>query len=173
MARLAAISLVVSLCHVPAAQAQARLTGADLQGSVLDASAGALPGATVQVTNLDTNLRRATETDPKGRYAVAALAPGSYRITVELSGFVKQTRQPVALQLGQTATLDFTLTVAGSEEQVTVTAEAPIVDLAQTAVASVVGQQQIDALPINGRNFIAFSVVTPGVTTDRTPQQGA
>ena len=63
--------------------------------------------------------------------------------------------------------------IAGVQDSVTVTGDAPVVDPGHTAVSSVVGRQQIESLPINGRNFISFSVITPGVTTDRTPQQGA
>src|SRR5262249_5879810 len=69
--------------------------------------------------------------------------------------------------------LEFTLAVAGTQEAVTVTAEAPLVDTQKTAVATVVSETQIDNLPINGRNFISFSIITPGVSNDRTPQQGA
>src|SRR5262249_60130038 len=58
-------------------------------------------------------------------------------------------------------------------ESIAVVAEAPLVDPAHTALSSVINQEQIDSLPINGRNFIGFSILTPGVTTDRTPQQGA
>ena len=94
-------------------------------------------------------------------------------MSVELQGFAPQVREGVVLTLGSAVDLPFTLAVAGAQEQVTVTAEAPVVDTQKTAVASVVSQQQIDSLPINGRNFISFSVITPGVTTDRTPQQGA
>jgi hypothetical protein len=173
MARLAASVLsVVFLVCPKVVLAQARVT-ADLQGSVFDESGAALAGASVSVTSSETNLRRTTQSDTKGHYAVMALAPGKYQIAAELTGFAAQTRDAVVLQLGQTATIDFKLGIAGTQEQLTVTAEAPMVDFSQTAVASVVGQQQIDSLPINGRNFISFSVITAGVTTDRTPQQGA
>jgi hypothetical protein len=155
------------------ARAQARLTGADLSGTVLDQVGGVLPGTTITVTNLDTNLVRSTTTDERGRYIVAALPPGTYRIVADIPSFVSETRDQVVLQLGQAVTMDFQLKVAGTAEAVVVMAESPIVEVSQTAVASVVNQQQIENLPINGRNFISFAVITPGVTTDRTPQQGA
>jgi hypothetical protein len=74
--------------------------------------------------------------------------------------------------LGQLADLAFTLK-PGASAEIIVTASAPVVDTSQTSVSSVIGQEQIDSLPTNGRNFLSFSVLTPGVTTDRTPQQGA
>jgi hypothetical protein len=149
------------------------LTGADLDGTVRDESGAVMPGATVTVTNVATNLSRTTISNTQGRFVVPALPPGSYRVTAELAGFAKAAREDLVLQLGQSVTLDFTLKVAKSEEVVTVQAEAPLVDVHNTAVSEVVGQQQIEGLPINGRNFISFAVITPGVTLDNTPQQGA
>lgn len=166
--------LVLALLGLPGpARSQARLTGADLEGTVRDESGAVLPGASVAVTNLDTNLSRQSTTDAKGHYRVAALPPGRYRIAVELTGFAKGGRDAVQLALGQSVTVDVGLKLAGTQEELVVRAEAPMVDAHQTAVSTVVNQEQIEGLPINGRNFISFSVITPGVTTDRTPQQGA
>ncbi len=172
-ARFALAALALLLALPQAGLAKARLTGADLDGTVVDESGGAVPGAAVTVVNLDTSVARTATTDARGRYTAAALAPGRYRISVSLKGFGTQTRDGVALALGQSATIDFKLSVAGGQEEVTVSGEAPVVDLSHTEVSSVVNQQQIDTLPINGRSFMSFSVITPGVTNDRTPQQGA
>ena len=174
MRRIAALPLLlVPFVLPPGALAQARLTGADLQGTIKDESGAVVPGATVRATNLATNISRTVVSDGRGTYYIGALPPGTYRITVNLSGFATQTKEGLALRLGQEVEIDFTLKVAGGQEETTVTAEAPVVDPSQTAVQSVVGQQQIDNLPINGRSFISFSVITPGVAPDRTPQQGA
>src|SRR5262245_26040350 len=165
--------LVLGLLLPGAAFAQARLTGADLDGTVRDESGGGMPGATVMATNGATNLSRTALSDTPGRFVIPALPPGSYRVSAELAGFAKATREDLVLQLGQSVALDFTLKVAKSEEVVTVQAETPLVDVHNTSVSEVVGQQQIESLPINGRNFISFAVITPGVTLDNTPQQGA
>lgn len=168
-------TLVLLLCGIagaaPAA-AQTRATSADLTGVVYDQSRGVLPGALVTATNVDTGLQRTTVTNGEGRYTIPALAPGRYRVKSELSGFLPN-EKAVTLSLGTAGTLEFTLRVAGTIEEVRVTAVAPVVDAQSTAVTSVVSQQQIQSLPINGRNFISFSVITPGVTVDQTPQQGA
>jgi hypothetical protein len=154
--------------------AQARLTGADLNGSVQDQSGGVLPGATLTATNVATNLTRTTTTDTEGRFIIPALPPGTYTVSVAISGFAKETREDLVLQLGQSVNVAFTLKLATSvEETVTVQAQSPLVDVSDASVSQVVGQQQIESLPINGRNFISFSVITPGVTVDNTPQQGA
>ncbi|HUE88583.1 MAG TPA: carboxypeptidase regulatory-like domain-containing protein [Vicinamibacterales bacterium] len=171
--RLASILLVISSAGAGAVSAQTRATSADLTGVIYDPLKAVLPGATVTVTNADTGTSRTSVTEGDGRYAILALPPGTYTIRVELSGFTPLVQEGVALALGSSVDLSFTLTLAGAQEQVIVNAVASVVDTQKTAVSSVVSQQQIESLPINGRNFISFSVITPGVTTDRTPQQGA
>ncbi|PYQ01249.1 MAG: hypothetical protein DMF82_19750, partial [Acidobacteria bacterium] len=169
----AGLALLLGVLLPAAATAQARLTGADVQGTVRDESGAVVPGVTITATNAETGLVRAAVTAGDGRYVIPALPPGTYRISAELQGFATATRQAVVLLLGQLATADFGLKVAGGHEEVTITGEGAVVDPSHTSVSTVVGQQQIESLPINGRNFISFSVITPGVTTDRTPQQGA
>jgi len=127
---------------------------------------------TVVATNPATNQSRSAVTDREGRYYIGALPPGTYTISAELSGFASQKRNGVRLVIGQLADLNFALR-AGTSEAIVVSARAPVVDTTETSVSTVVGQEQIDSLPTNGRNFLSFSVITPGVTTDRTPQQGA
>jgi hypothetical protein len=168
-----ALAAVFLLALASNSVAQARLTGADLEGTVRDESGAVLPGATVTAANVATNLMRTVTTDSHGHFVVPALPPGQYRVTAELSGFAKAAREGIELRLGQSIDVDFSLKIAGAQEEITVAAEASIVDVHDTSVSEVVGQQQIDNLPINGRNFISFSVITPGVTVDLTPQQGA
>jgi len=168
-----ALAFALLLLVPSSAWAQARLTGADIDGVVRDESGAVMPGSTVTVTNLDTNITRTSVANAQGRFILPALPPGRYRLSAELTGFAKSTRDQLVLQLGQSVAVDFTLKLAKSEEVVTVQAEAPLVDVHNASVSEVVGQQQIEGLPINGRNFISFAVITPGVTIDNTPQQGA
>ena len=165
--------LAVGLSTVTASRAQTRATSADLVGIVYDQSRAVLSGATVTATNTDRNQSRSTTTDAAGRFAIPALPPGVYSVKAELAGFTAQSLQDVVLQLGAQVALEFTLGLASIAEQLTVLASPPIVDREQTAVATVITQQQINTLPINGRDFLSFSVITPGVTRDNTPQQGA
>ena len=152
--------------------AQARLTGADLQGIVTDNTAAVLPGVTVTATNVATNFTRSTTTDSEGKYYLAALTAGVYNVEAELSGFQPQSRKDLRLLLGSRTDLNFSLR-PGAQETIVVSASTPVVDTSEPAVSTVVSQEQIDSLPTNGRNFLSFTVLTPGVTTDRTPQQGA
>jgi hypothetical protein len=166
-------SLGFLVAGISGAAAQTRPTAADLVGTVRDQTGAVLPGVIVTATNTATNVPRSTTTQTDGRYAIQALPPGIYRVESTLPGFVTETRNELTLRLGELVELDFTLRVAGTAESVNVVADAPVVDVQKTAVASVVSQQQIESLPIDGRNFISFAIITPGVTTDRTPQQGA
>jgi hypothetical protein len=174
MRRCRVVVVLLALVAWPSdARSQARLTGADLEGMVADQSGAVLPGVLVTATNVATNVSRTVTTDLNGRYYVAALPPGTYRIIAALSGFLTQTTDDLVLRLGQSVVLNFTLHLEGVSAAVTVSAEPPIVEASRTEVSTVIDQEQIEALPINGRNFISFSVLTPGVTNDRTPQQGA
>ena len=152
---------------------QDRATAADLSGVVFDQSNAVVPGTVVAVTNTATGVERKAVSNGAGRYAIPALPPGTYTIKAALAGFATVVKDDVVLTLGQNAQLDFTLAVGGTSESVTVTGASTPVDAHRTAVATVVSQGQIDSLPTNGRNFMSFSVITPGVNTDRTPQQGA
>jgi hypothetical protein len=148
--------------------AQARLTGADLAGTVTDQTGSFVPGCTITVTNLDTNVSRTVTTDARGDYSVPALPLATYTITATLAGFKTQTREGVDVLLGQAIRVDFTLVVGAESETVTVDAIAPIVSPTRTEISAVINQHQIDSLPINVRNFIGFALITPGVNADRT-----
>ena len=167
------IPLLLALVGSTSAAGQTRSTAADLTGVVYDESRAVLPGATVTATSRESNQSRSSVTDTLGRFMIPALSPGLYVVRAELTGFTSQIQQDITLQLGSQVELTFTLSVASIEQQVEVVASPPEIDRAQTAVAMVVTQQQINNLPINGRDFISFSVITPGVTRDNTPQQGA
>ena len=153
--------------------AQGRATSADLAGRIMDESRAVLPGATVTVTNTDTNLERVVVSGDDGRFDVLALPPGTYRVRAELARFSPHVFEGVELRLGSLISLDVTLQIAGVEQKVTVAAESQLLNLQQAVIANVVSAPQIERLPINGRNFIAFSLLTPGVISDRMPLQGA
>ena len=166
-------AIVVACLGFSSAFAQVGSTTADLTGVVVDQSSGVIVGATVTVSSLETNVERSAVSGPDGRVHVAAIPPGPYRVRVEAPGFSAHVFERVELTLGVATSLDIVLNVAGREEQVTVAVEAPLVNLDQAVIANVVSTQQIERLPINGRNFIAFSLITPGVNSDRMALQGA
>jgi len=155
------------------AYAQAGPTSADLTGYVRDESEAVMPGVRVTATDTATDIQRVELTDGVGRYVFRALPPGVYTVVVEAPGFASVRQPDITLRLGAVASLDFSMRVAGVVEQVTVTSDSAPIDLEHTGLTASVSGRQIDSLPINVRNFISFSVITPGVTVDNTPQQGA
>ena len=174
MVRRFAVALATCCLGLPTLVAgQTRATTADLGGTIVDQSSSVLPGATVTAHNIETNYARSAMTDEQGRFLIPALQPGTYSVRAELQGFVPRTLDEVVLTLGGLIDLHLSLNIAGRQEVVEVSGDAPVVDPQKTVVSSVISQAQIQHLPINGRNFIGFSLLAPGVVTDRTPQQGA
>jgi hypothetical protein len=152
---------VVHACLTKAALAQT--TTATLQGVVRDASAAVLPGASVTLREQSTGLVRATTTDRGGRYVLSYVPAGSYTLTVELAGFKTIERENLRFEVGQETTLDATLEVAGVVETVTVREAAPLVETTKSAVDKVVSREQIDMLPLTGRQASSLALLAPGV----------
>jgi hypothetical protein len=147
-----------------AAVAEAQLAGGSaIQGRVVDVQQGVLPGVTVVITSQESGTFRETATGSDGTYFVTGLVPGPYRVTADLAGFKKATRDNVRLELGVTQTLDLRLEVGGLEETVTVTEEAPPVDLTSPQVGGTVAAQELRDLPSPTRNFISFISMLPGI----------
>ena len=142
---------------------------AEINGVVLDQSQAVLPGVTVVVTNVGTSAERNVVTGPDGRFIVPTLTPGLYRVGVELSGFQPQVRDNVDLRVGQEVTLAFTLAVGGLAENLTVTGQAPVVEVTTNRIATQIGTQEIDNLPTQGRNTMALLSLVPGVTPTVAP----
>jgi len=153
--------------------AQQGATTADVTGIVFDQTGAVIPGAMLIATESSTQLQRTTATGEDGRFRLTALAPGDYTIEAAQVGFRTISRDGVRLSLGTLVELDFVLTVAGVAETVKLVGTVPILDPQQTAVSTSLLREQIERLPINGRNFLSFSMLTAGVTPDVIPQQGA
>ena len=142
---------------------------AEINGAVVDQSQGVLPGVTVVVTNVGTSASRTVVTGPDGRFIVPTLTPGVYSVSVELAGFQPQMRDNVDLRVGQEVTLAFTLAVGGLAENLTVTGQAPVVEVTTNRIATQIGTQEIDNLPTQGRNTMALLSLVPGVTPTVAP----
>ena len=150
------------------ASAQAVIAVAQLNGTVRDASGAVIPNAMVTLRNLDNNRTYTSTSDPSGYYIVPNLPPGPYELTAMFAGFEKFVQSGVRLTVGQTATVDVALAVQGRKETVDVTVETPAIEPTRTELSSVIATQQIATLPISGRLFTDFALLTPGVTTGRT-----
>ena len=150
------------------ATAQATISFALLNGTVTDEAGRTIAKATVTVRSLDTNQTFTAVSSDTGFYAVPGLPPGRYELAVSSAGFGKYTRTGVELTVGQTATLNVSLKVAGVKEEVVVSTEAPAVETTRSEVSQVIDAKQITDLPISGRLFTDFALLTPSVATSRT-----
>ncbi len=141
----------------------AQVAAGEITGILKDQGGAAVPGATVTVTNVGTNRQRIVLSTGEGVYTAPSLAPGEYRVDVELPGFKPMRRAGIRLSTGEKARIDFDLAVGDVREQVTVTADAPILRTETGSLGTVVEHEQIVQLPLNGRTFITLASLAPGV----------
>ena len=161
--------IAVFLLQAPNVLAQ--VDRATLSGVVRDTGGGVVPGATVTVTNLATNIESHQATSETGSYQVVNLAPGRYQVEVELSGF-KKSSQVVALEVGQRARLDVELAVGSFSEVVTVAETPQLLNTNDATLGTVVPQMQVANLPLAIRNWDDLLALVPGVQGDRYTEQG-
>ena len=169
----ALLLIIAGLVGPTELRAQHGATTADVSGVVTDESGGVIAGAVVTARETSTNVERSTTSDDEGLFVLAVLPPGTYTISIAHAGFTTTVREDVRLGVGTLTRLDVTLPVGGIAQHVTVVAERSDLDPHRTALSTVVLSEQVESLPINIRNFLSFSLLTPGVGRDVTPQQGA
>ena len=153
------LALFVALLGLPAG---ALAQDATLTGTVTDPSGGVLPGVAVTATHLASGNVFTSASDERGQYHFATLRVGQYRMTAELSGFATVTKDGIELLVGQRATLDMQMQLSTVAENVTVAGGAPIIDTTESKVASNIDPRQMQALPINGRNWLDLTIFSPG-----------
>jgi hypothetical protein len=142
----------------------AQLGTGDLRGKVMDAQGAVLPGVAVVAKNEGSGQYRETVSSGDGTFSMIALIPGAYTVTAELSGFKKYQRTGVRVEVGKAFSIDIPLSVGGIEEQVTVTAESPLVDTSSKQIGGVVTSQELNDIPSINRNFTTYLGTLPGVT---------
>src|SRR5262245_42030474 len=156
--------LYTALCLVASTlPSSGQVASGEITGLVKDPAGAAIPGATITVTDARTNLQRVVVSTGDGVYTVASLAPGEYRLDVELSGFKPVRREGVRLATGEKARIDFDLAVGSLQEQVIVVGDAPIVRAETASLGTVVEHEQVVQLPLNGRSYIMLAAIVPGV----------
>ncbi len=137
---------------------------ANIVGVVSDRSGAVIVGATVTVVSTATGLTRTTKTETDGAYTIANTPPGPYKVTVSQAGFAGQESQ-IVLLTGTSPNLNFTLSPAGSKQNVTVQGLSPEIETNTATLHTTVTPQQVDDLPINGRDFSTLAALVPGATT--------
>src|SRR5712691_5924087 len=154
--------LVLGLClTIGVASAQ---TFGEITGEVKDQSGAVAPNASVTATNTATNASRTTRSNEAGIYSFPALLPGPYQVKVEAPGFQLVVRSNIELQVQQTARVDFTLTVGQATQTIEVSGSAQLLTTESATVGTVIEQQSIVDLPLNGRNFLQLVALSPNVT---------
>ena len=161
LARLAvAVCAAVLLCAGVRAQQPGAAT---LRGVVKDPLGALVPGATVRATNVATRAARETHTNGEGAYVFPNMQPGGYEVRIEAAGFKSvTTAEPVALAVGQSATMDVKLEIEGLGEVVDLIGTVPLVDTTSSKVDQLIDAREIANLPLNGRNFLELALLTPG-----------
>ncbi|MFI5125711.1 MAG: carboxypeptidase regulatory-like domain-containing protein, partial [Candidatus Acidiferrales bacterium] len=137
-----------------------------IQGTITDQSSAAVPAVNLKATNTQTGISFTTTSDADGLYTFLVVPVGTYTVVAEKSGLATLTQENVIVTVGGRITLNLSMPLASQQSTVTVSGQAPIVETTKSAVKSTVNERAIADLPTNGRNFINFVLLTPGVTTD-------
>jgi hypothetical protein len=154
---------VLAILALLASPAKAQSTYGSIVGAVTDASGAVIPGASVTLTNIGTNEKRTFETDAAGNYRFVNLLPANYKLEVEKSGFKHLERDSVVVQVGSTVRIDAALEVGAVTETIEVSAQTPLLNTESASLGQVVEGQQVQQMPLNGRNVVNLIAMTPGV----------
>src|SRR5437899_2270139 len=157
------------LFFVLAAGARAQEFRGAITGRVTDNSGAVLPGVTITVTNVATNVASTTVTNGEGLYTVPYLTPGNYKATAELSGFKKVERDGIEVRIGDRLAIDFRLEVGALEETVMVTARSPLLELGTASAGQVIDEKRISLMPLSDADFCVnrSGSAKPGLKYDR------
>ncbi|PWT79739.1 MAG: hypothetical protein C5B44_06415 [Acidobacteria bacterium] len=162
---VASIIFLSSITSISLAQSQA--TTGNIEGRVLDPREAAVPGATVTAINQQTGLEKTATTNEKGQFNIILLPPGTYTVRANASGFSQNEARDIPVSVGGKTPLDLQLAVGGATGTVTVSSEAPAVETSLSSVSTTVNSRSIENLPVNGRNYLDFATLTPGVIRDQ------
>jgi outer membrane receptor protein involved in Fe transport len=161
--------VMLAVLVVLAAPAFAQLAGsATITGALTDPSGAFVPGASVVVRNTNTGFEHTSDSNDAGIYVAPFLEPGPYELRVSKAGFATVVRKDLILQVGQTLTINFPMSMQTTQTEVTVTGETPVVDTQKTEVSQVISADSVNNLPIAGWRWDSFVLLTPNVTTDGT-----
>jgi len=147
--------------------AQQTVTSATLSGRVEDSNSDTVAGASVTVTNLDTNQSRSLTTGSDGRFRFSSLPVGRYELKIDGHGFGRLVRH-FTLTIGQAVDLQLQVGIEAVTANVDITAALPLMETSRTQLAETVGTREVDSLPLNGRNYLDLALLIPGVSPTNT-----
>ncbi|HEV2763574.1 MAG TPA: carboxypeptidase-like regulatory domain-containing protein, partial [Pyrinomonadaceae bacterium] len=165
--RLSCLALCLALTSAAGVLAQSTTDGA-IGGTIKDPQGAVVTGATVTVRNEETNRESTATSDDEGRFRAVQLPPGRYSVTVNATGFSAFTQPSVVVEVGRVTSIDIGLGVGGTAETVQVSGEAPVIETTRQDFATNINQTSINELPINGRRWSNFALLTPGAVPDGT-----
>src|SRR5579864_2532916 len=160
------IALIVVLLGVACASLTAQVTTATIEGTVTDSSGATVPNAQVVATNAGTNQTRTVTTNAGGTYRVDLLPSGTYDVEVSAQGFKKFRQNGIVLEINRTARVDAALSIGALTEEVTITADAVMVNTSNAQIGRTTNGDEINNLPIVGRNVYTLLNLTPGVDSN-------
>jgi hypothetical protein len=165
--RFSLAALLLITMSALAVMAQSTVTGA-IGGVIMNPNNEVVPGAAISVRNIETNNEETATSDGEGRFRVVNLQPGTYTVTINAQGFSPFTQEKVVVEVGRVTSLDVPLSVTGVTGTVQVTSEAPVINTTQQDFSTNVNQVSINELPVNGRRWSNFAILTPGTVPDGT-----
>jgi Carboxypeptidase regulatory-like domain len=168
MGRRVCALILACLGYAGLGWSQTQITGGVIQGTATDSTGALLPGVTVEIRHVDTNLTLTRTTDDDGRFVALALPPGVYTVTLKLQGFKTVVQENVNLTVGQSVNLVTRLEVSTVAETITVSAR-PTVETTRSAVANTLDSRTVENTPILGRKFEDLLTLTPGVSVVQGP----
>ena len=172
---------VLTMCLIVTA-ALGQGSSTSLQGTVTDLSGAAVPGATVIVSDDESRIQRTLVTDAQGDYRLLALPPGTYTLSVTAKGFAQYKQNGLQLLVNTPATANVVLKLGAATESVTVTSEAPILNMVDASIGNSFGETQVKQIPIEGRNVpdllslqagVAYTGNRPDIDKDQDTRSGA
>lgn len=158
----------IILCFAVGAFAQSQATTGNIEGRVVDQNGAAVPAAAVSVTNQDTGFGKTAATDGDGNFLFVLLPPGNYKVTASAKGFQNAEYTNVPVTVGGKTAVDVKLNVGGGVNTVDVTAEGEVIESSRSSVSSTINEKAVTNLPTNGRNFLDFATLAPGIVRDPT-----
>ena len=157
------LALAVFIAVAPAT-APAQISTAAINGTIRDATGAVIPEADIVLTNVGTAVEHRTVSNNVGNYVILLIPPGRYTLDVSKEGFTTARDEDVNLEVNQTATYNLTLAVGATTETITVEAVGAEIESSTSQLGTVIADQEVVDLPLNGRNFTQLITLTPGVS---------
>jgi len=151
----------------------AQTNAGEITGTVFDATKAVMDGVAISAANIATNVTQTATSNKDGVYSIPSLQPGTYRMTLEKTGFKKLVREPITVEGGSTVQLDFDMVVGNTASEVTITADVPVIQTGTSTIQYGLDLKQIDELPVTNQSAIQILTLLPGVQGDPGVEQAA